>query len=111
MSPEEKENMKLMIENAMLTGFKAFAETMDEKRTEDIERHKRDCPAAVQYKSSNSFVNTIKDWKTIAASILALAWILSSVMSSVAGKTIITSEQVKQIVQQIQKLPVDENKP
>jgi len=32
-------------------------------------------------------------------------------MSSVAGKTIITSEQVKQIVQQIQKLPVDENKP
>jgi uncharacterized membrane protein YgcG len=98
MTPEEKENMQLTIKNAMLEGFQEFAKTMNENIEKSIETHRLNCPS----KNSTSFVATLKDWKTIAAAIFAIAWILSSVMSAATGKNaVLTPEQAKQIAKQI----------
>lgn len=103
MTQDEKELMALTIETAMLKGFEKFAETMDTKISKNIDVHKQNCIVS-QTKSGNSFFNTIKDWKTIAATILAIAWIFSSVISGFTGKPQFTVEQAKQIAQQVENL-------
>jgi hypothetical protein len=113
MTDEEKENMKLTIENAMLKGFEKFAETMDSKIVNGIAAHKLSCPLVTRV--NNSFSDTIKDWKTIAATILGIAWIISTTITVLNGKplTSFTPEQVKQIAQQVQEvtnpIPVTKN--
>jgi hypothetical protein len=92
MTAEEKEIMELSIKNAMLEGFQEFAKTMNESIDKGIEAHKQTCPMR-----KTSFADTIKDWKTIAATILAIAWLLSSTIKPSA----ITPEQIKQVVQQV----------
>jgi hypothetical protein len=101
MTPDEKEIMELSIKNAMLEGFKAFAETMDKKIAGDIANHKQNCILSRSV-NSGSFIGTLKDWKTIAATILAIAWLLSSAISAFTGKTTITSEQARIIAQQVE---------
>lgn len=102
MSPDEKELMELSIKNAILEGFNAFAVDRDKKLEKEIENHRQNCPKAI---FRNSFADTVKDWKTIAATILAIAWIISSVISSVTGKpNQLTPEQAKQIVQQLEQV-------
>jgi hypothetical protein len=100
MTPEEKENMTLTIENAMLKGFEAFASKMDEKIKGDIESHKQGCE--LSRRRVISFADTIRDWKTIAAAVLALAWIFSSVVSTFSNK--ISSEQAQIIAKQFERI-------
>jgi hypothetical protein len=105
MTPEEKENMALTIENAMLKGFEKFAETIDSKIANDIAAHKQTC--GLSAKSNGSFSDNLKDWKSIAACILGIAWVLSTVITVLAGKPLekFTPEQIKQIAQQVQEVP------
>ena len=104
MTTEEKENMTLSIENAMLKGFEKFAETVNNNIIKGIDSHKQNC--ALMVRANNSFSDTIKDWKTIAASIIGIAWVVSTTITVLSGKppTKFTSEQVKQIAQQVQEV-------
>jgi hypothetical protein len=105
MTPDEKEFMALSIKNAMLEGFKAFAETIDSKIANDIAAHRQNCGLSV--KTNGSFADTIKDWKSIAACILGIAWVISTTITVLAGKplTRFTPEQVRQLAQQVQEVP------
>jgi hypothetical protein len=113
MTTEEKSIMELTIKNAMLEGFNKFAETMDAKVQNEITVHKQNCPLASS--RSSSFVDTIKDWKTVAATIIGIAWVISTAITVLNGKplTSFTPEQVKQIAQQVQEvtnpIPIKEN--
>jgi len=103
LTPEEKENMALTIENAMLKGFEKFAESMDKKITLDIKSHKETClyspPANTLNKSS--FVDALRDWRTIIIGIMTLIWTISATYSSIKGTPQkFTIEQVKQITEQ-----------
>jgi hypothetical protein len=92
MTAEEKEIMELSIKNAMLEGFQEFAKTMNESIDKGIEAHKQTCPMR-----KTSFADTIKDWKTIAAAILAIAWLLSSAMKPAD----LSRQQIEQVVQRM----------
>jgi hypothetical protein len=101
MTDEEKENMKLTIENAMLKGFKKFAETMDAKITTGIALHKQSCPFVPSQNSGISLNWFIRNWRTVAVGIMIVSWF----MSNLTGRTNkFTSEQVKQIAQQVQEV-------
>jgi hypothetical protein len=104
MTAEEKSIMELTIKNAMLEGFNKFAETMDAKVQNEIAAHKQNCSLATP--RSGSFADTIKDWKTVAATIIGIAWVISTTITVLSGKplTSFTPEQVKQVAQQVQQV-------
>lgn len=114
MSPEEREIMELSIKNATLEGFQVFTETVNKKIDTDISNHKASCPFSG--KANGSFADVIKDWKTVAASIIGIAWIISTTITVLNGKPLnsFTPEQVRQLAQQVQEvtnpLPVTESR-
>jgi len=116
MTPEEKENMTLSIENAMLKGFEKFAETVNEKITNDISAHKKSCPYMGQ--SNNQGINLdwlIKNWKEAALAMVMITWVISSTVGAIKGNPQkFTPEQVKQMAQQVQEttnqIPITEKR-
>ena len=101
MTDEEKENMKLTIENAMLKGFEKFAETMDAKIVAGIATHKQGCSYAPAQSSGINLSWFIRNWRTVAVGVMLISWFVSNL----TGRTNkFTSEQVKQIAQQVQEV-------
>lgn len=120
MTDEEKQIMALSIENAMLKGFKIFAEAIDRKISHEITVHRENCPNAPSFKSfktfdRRSFSDAVKDWRTICVGIVMIAWTISATISAVKGTPQkFTAEQVRQIAQQVQEVtnptPVTKNR-
>jgi hypothetical protein len=110
MTDEEKENMKLTIENAMLKGFEKFAETMDAKIVAGIATHKQGCNYTPAQNSGINLSWFIKNWRTVAVALIVASWAVSNITGKPQKFTI---EQVRQIAQQVQEVtnpvPVTKN--
>jgi len=84
-------NAVLKMEQAITKGFETVIEKMDSKTDEKIQTHYVLCQA----KSRPAFTDTIRDWRTIAAIILALIWLFTSVPSNLSGSD--TAKKVEKI--------------
>jgi hypothetical protein len=68
----------LELKDVMRDGFVDLAKELDSHTDKKIETHIITC-------SKTSFISSIKDWRTIAAVIFAIIWLLTSVVSNFNG--------------------------
>lgn len=106
MTPDEKENMTLTIENAMLKGFERIAITMKKEITDAVETHTKTCRifSAAGSPLSVNIASAIKDWRTIFAGLTGLALIIFALVNAFSATPKFTPEQVRQIAVQVQEV-------
>lgn len=119
MTVEEHELIKSEIKVAVMEGFTSYDATVSSKISASISSHQILCnaqrnqkpaetfcvPSGKRLFNRDSFIDAIKDWRTIAVSLVIMAWVISATVSAIKGTPQKFSiEQVKQIAQQVQEV-------